>query len=103
MYTGLEIGRVASQNSNHFWGKCESLWQSESQYCESLLADLRINFQMVLQKKNFLALTTFLDKISFFQAHFMYVIRNCESLCQSVSQNTNHFLFLKTSPVCKKV
>ena len=28
--TGLEIGGVASQNA-HFWGNCESLWQSESQ------------------------------------------------------------------------
>ena len=40
IYTGLEIGGVASQNVNHFWGNGESLWQSESQYCESLLVDL---------------------------------------------------------------
>ena len=25
IYTGLEIGGVASQNANHFWGNCESL------------------------------------------------------------------------------
>ena len=30
VYTGLEIGGVASQNANHFWGKCELLWQSDS-------------------------------------------------------------------------
>ena len=24
-YTGLEISGVATQNANHFWGKCESL------------------------------------------------------------------------------
>ena len=36
----LEIGGVASQNANHFRGNCESLWQNESQNCESLLADL---------------------------------------------------------------
>ena len=29
--TGLEIGCVASQYANHFWGNCESFWQSESQ------------------------------------------------------------------------
>ena len=43
-YTGLEIGGVESQNANHFWGNCESLWQSESQNCESLLADLQFTF-----------------------------------------------------------
>ena len=52
-HTGLEIGSVALQNANHFWGNCESLWQSELQYCESLLADLQITFQMVLQKRPF--------------------------------------------------
>ena len=35
-HTGLEIGGVASRNVNHFWGNCESLCQSDSQYCESL-------------------------------------------------------------------
>ena len=25
IYTGLEIGGVALQNINHFWGNCESL------------------------------------------------------------------------------
>ena len=53
VYTGLEIGGVASQNANYFWGNCESLWQSKSQYCESLLADLRITFQIASQKKSF--------------------------------------------------
>ena len=33
--TGLKIGSVISQNANHFWGNCETLCQSESQYCES--------------------------------------------------------------------
>ena len=33
---GLEIGGVASQNANYFWGNCESLWQSDLLYCESL-------------------------------------------------------------------
>ena len=45
------MGGVALQNENHFLGNCESLWQSVSQNCESLLADLRITFQMVSQKK----------------------------------------------------
>ena len=53
VYTGLEIGSVTLQNANHFWGNCESPWQSESQYCKSLLADWRITFQMVLQKASF--------------------------------------------------
>ena len=53
MYAGLEIGSVASQNVNHFWGNCKSLWQSESQHCESFLADLRITFLMVSQKRPF--------------------------------------------------
>ena len=26
MHTGLEIGGVASQNTNYFWGNYESLW-----------------------------------------------------------------------------
>ena len=30
IYTGLEIGGIASPNANHFWGNCESLWQSDS-------------------------------------------------------------------------
>ena len=30
IYTGLEIGGVVLQNANHFWGNCESLWQSDS-------------------------------------------------------------------------
>ena len=50
IYTGLEIGGVASQNANHFYSNCESLWQSESQKHESLLADLRITFQILSQK-----------------------------------------------------
>ena len=45
IYAGLEIDGVASQNANHFWGNFESLWQSNSQYCESLLGDLRITFR----------------------------------------------------------
>ena len=45
IYTGLEIGGVASQNANHFWSNCESLCQSDSQHCESLLDDLRITFR----------------------------------------------------------
>ena len=32
LYTGLEIGRFALPNANHFWGKCESLWPTDSQY-----------------------------------------------------------------------
>ena len=50
IYKGLEIGGVTSQNANYFWGNCESLRQSDSQNFESLLADLRITFQMILQK-----------------------------------------------------
>ena len=38
IYAGLEIVGVASQNANHFWDNCESLWQNESQNCESLLS-----------------------------------------------------------------
>ena len=30
VYTGLEIGSIASPNTNHFWGNCESLWRSDS-------------------------------------------------------------------------
>ena len=47
------MGGVAPQNVNHFWGNFESLWQSETQNCESLLADLRITFQIVSQKDLF--------------------------------------------------
>ena len=32
IYTGLEIGGDASQNVNHFWGNCESLWQSTANH-----------------------------------------------------------------------
>ena len=32
MYAGLEIGGFASTKANHFWGKCESLWPTDSQY-----------------------------------------------------------------------
>ena len=70
---GLEIGGVASQNVNKFWSTCESLWQSESQNCELLLANLRITFQMVSQRNLF-----FFHKISFFQTHFMYMMQKCE-------------------------
>ena len=41
----------------------ESLWQSESQNCESFLAVLPINFQMVSQN-DFFCPHSFLDKIS---------------------------------------
>ena len=58
----LEIGGVASQYANHFWGNCESTWQSESQNCESLLADLRIAFQVVSQNELF-----FKTKFPFFR------------------------------------
>ena len=61
---------VASQNVNHFWGDCKSLWQSESQNCTTLVADLRITFQMVLQKDIFLVFIPFLDKISPFLDKF---------------------------------
>ena len=40
LYTELGIGSVASQSVNYFWVNCESLWQSNSQYCESLLGDM---------------------------------------------------------------
>ena len=30
MCAGVEIGGIASPNVNHFWGNCESLWQSDS-------------------------------------------------------------------------
>ena len=54
VYTMLEIDGVASQNDmNQLWGNCESLWQSESYSCESLLADRRFTFQMVSQKDPF--------------------------------------------------
>ena len=41
----------------------ESLWQSESQNCKSLLVDLRLTFQMVSQKNFFLSPLLFSDKI----------------------------------------
>ena len=53
------MGGVASPNANHFWGNCESLWQSESRNCESLLAELLITFQMVSQKDLFFLLTPY--------------------------------------------
>ena len=68
MYVGLEIGGVASQNTNHFRGNCESLYQSDSQYCELLLGDLRITFR----KKTFIKVI-------------------CESLFCSSSQNFPFF------------
>ena len=63
VYIHIYIDGVASQNANHFWGNCESLWQSESQYCESLSDDLQITFQIISKKDLFLVLTTFLEKI----------------------------------------
>ena len=45
IYTRMEIGGVASQNTSHFRGNCESPCQSDSQDCESLLGDLRITFR----------------------------------------------------------
>ena len=69
--------------ANYFGGNCESLWQSESQNCESFLADLQISFEMVLQKDLFiLVLTPFLDKISpFLDTFYVYDAKmriNCE-------------------------
>ena len=32
IYSGLELGGYASPNANYFWGKCESLWPTDSQY-----------------------------------------------------------------------
>ena len=62
LYTGLEIGSVTLQNTNHFCCNFKSLWLSESQNCESLLADLRIIFQMVSPKDLFLdEISPFLD------------------------------------------
>ena len=73
---GLKISGVASQNANHFWDICESLWQSESQNCESLLADLQITFQMVSQKDLFFGPHSFLDKISpFLDTFYVYNIK----------------------------
>ena len=94
-YTGLEMGGVASQNANHLWGNCESLWQSELQNCESLLADLRITFHMVSQKDLFFyPHPLFRQNFPFLDIWCIWcknantlriMIRNCESLCQSVS------------------
>ena len=61
----MEIGSVASQNANYFWDYCESIWQSESQNCESLLADLRITFQTILQNDLFYLFFYFLVLSSF--------------------------------------
>ena len=53
MYTGLEIGGIASPNANHFWGNCESLWLSNSPKFfgqgESLLADCEALFKWLRQ------------------------------------------------------
>ena len=53
---------------NNFWGNSESLWQCESQNCESLLADLRITFQKILQRPFFLILTPFLGTFHIYDA-----------------------------------
>ena len=29
-YAVLKISGIPSPNANHFWGNCESLWQSDS-------------------------------------------------------------------------
>ena len=73
---GLKMVGVASQNANYFWGNCESLWPSESQYCESLLAILRIICQMVSQRPFFFSPHhCFTQNFPFFYTNFMYVIK----------------------------
>ena len=62
--------------------KCESLWQSDSQNCESLLADLRITFQMVSPKHLFFILTPFLDKISLFLDTFYVYDAKMQIRCE---------------------
>ena len=66
MYVGLEVGGIASLNANHFWGNCESLWQSDSPNFLALritFGRLRITFQMD-SSKDFFSSNPFLDKIS---------------------------------------
>ena len=67
LQTGLKIGGIASPNANHFWNNCESLWQSESPNCESLLAYCES------AKDPFLVLTPFLHKTFSFLDNFMYM------------------------------
>ena len=50
--TGLEINGT-HRKMRITWDNCESLWQNESQTCKSLLADLRIIFQIVSQRDLF--------------------------------------------------
>ena len=67
---------VKCESFYHFWGNCESLWQSESQNCELLLAALRITLRIVLQKDLFFVLTPFLDKISpFLDTFYIYYVK----------------------------
>ena len=88
------ISDVASQNANHFWDYCETLWQNKSQNCESRLVDLRITFQMVSQKTFFFGSHPFLDKI----------MKKCEyvnifvKVCRNFTKIANHFSFLISQP-----
>ena len=74
VYTGLKIGGVVSQNANHFWGNCKSLWHSESQNCESCTFSCFANhFSDGIAMRLFLVLIPFLNKISpFYDTFYVY-------------------------------
>ena len=68
-HTGLEIGSIALPNINHFWGNCESLWQSDSPNFFGTANNFWLianYFSNGFAKRPFLIPSTFLDKISFF-------------------------------------
>ena len=70
IYTGLEIGGVTSPSANQFWSNCESLWQSESQNCESLICESLFKW---CRKKTSIWSSPFLDKTSpFLDTFYVY-------------------------------
>ena len=80
---------VASQNANHFWDNCESLWQSESQNCGSLYLICELIFNGIV-KRPFFCPHPFIDKISpFFDTFYLYDTKmriRCELLFAYILQ-----------------
>ena len=106
LYAGLEIISVASQNANHFWGNCESLWQSESQIANHFKLICEPLFKWYRQK-TFFVLTSFEGKNFYFFRHILCMwCKNANTLritnhfakvCRHFAKMANHFSFLKSS------